>query len=98
MRILSIVALAAFACARNIRIVGAEAQAAKYACDPATLKCQPAGVIDPEMSNPPRLTMIALPPECGGLVHEILILDAGSSKPEVLVTCAPPSQPIEDMR
>jgi hypothetical protein len=65
-------------------------------CDGAG-QCQPATTDVPSERNPSGMTIINLPRECAGKIHQILILDAGSSEPRVDVTCAPAEEPIGTM-
>jgi hypothetical protein len=60
---------------------------ARYLC--TAERCTPATTIDPARSNRLHTYSVALPRECAGRVHEVLVLDAHSKHPEIEVACAP---------
>lgn len=84
-------------CARNLRLVVADTSPGpRYSCR-APSDCRPADVDDPALANPPGTVQVALPRECGGRLHEVLVRHAQGSNPEVIVTCAPLEEPIGDI-
>jgi hypothetical protein len=94
---LVLLALSLGACAHHVRLTSPDTDpGARYICDGAG-QCRPATTDVPSERNPSGMTIITLPRECGGKVHQILILDAGSSEPEVDVTCAPPEESVGTM-
>jgi hypothetical protein len=60
-----------------------------YTCNAAN-SCYPASVKPPEEGAHDTAVPLALPRECHGQIHEILIRNADSSSPEIDVTCAQP--------
>jgi hypothetical protein len=60
-----------------------------YTCTSANT-CYPASVNTPEEGTHDDAIPLALPRECNGQFHEILIRNADSSSPEIDVTCAKP--------
>jgi hypothetical protein len=86
---LAVLALSLGACAHHLRLTSPDTDpGARYTCDGAGA-CRPATTDVPSERNPSGMTIVILPRECAGKIHEILILDAGSSEPKVDVTCAP---------
>lgn len=67
----------------------------KYTCD--AKGCTAATTDDPTAANAAGTAQITLPEECGGAFHEIVILNAHSKSPQVLVTCAPKEDPVGEM-
>jgi hypothetical protein len=89
--------VAAEGCARHVRLTTpATDPGARYVCR-GEGECQPADVDVPSERNPSGTTAITLPRQCAGKIHQILVIDAGSSEPKVDVTCAPAEEPIETM-
>lgn len=79
-------------CSRNIvlRATDEPGSASSYDCGKMT--CAPASESDPADYDRPRTTFRALPSQCGqNGIEKILILNASSSDPKVIVTCAAPS-------
>ncbi|MEY4508922.1 MAG: hypothetical protein RLZZ450_1044 [Pseudomonadota bacterium] len=75
-------------CTRNVRLVMPDTSpGARYLCTETS--CTAAQVIDPSRDNRRHTYFVALPKQCGGRVHEILVLSAESKRPEIEVTCAP---------
>ena len=68
----------------------------RYVCQ-GEGECQPATTDVPADLNPSGTAFVTLPRECAGRIHQIVIFEAGSSKPKVDVTCAPPEDPIGTM-
>jgi hypothetical protein len=98
-RILTIVLMSTLAggCAHHVRLqVPGTSPAARYTCT-QTGGCKPLAVDDPAATNPSGTSFVNLPAECHGRFNDITIIDADSSEPHVLVTCAPPEEPIGDM-
>ena len=60
-----------------------------YTCTSSNT-CYPASVKAPEEGAHDDALPLALPRECHGQIHEILIRNADSSTPEIDVTCARP--------
>jgi hypothetical protein len=58
-----------------------------YTCTAANT-CYPASVNAPEEGTHDDAIPLALPRECNGQFHEIVIRNADSSSPEIDVTCA----------
>jgi hypothetical protein len=75
----------------------------RYTCKSMD-SCTPATVDVPARLNQSGTTFVALPRQCAGRIHKIVILNADSSTPEIDVTCAPieapaePAGPIEEMQ
>ena len=79
-------------CSRNIvlRATDEPGSASSYTC--VQMTCTTANEINPADYNRPRTTFRALPNQCGkNGIERILILNAGSKDPRVIVTCAAPS-------
>lgn len=90
-------ALSLGGCAHHLRLTSPDTDpGARYVCDGAG-ECRPATSDVPSERNPSGMTIVTLPRQCAGKVHQILILDAGSSEPKVDVTCAPAEEPIGTM-
>jgi hypothetical protein len=89
--------LVAEGCARHVRLTTPDTDpGARYVCRGEGV-CQPADVDVPSERNPSGTTFITLPRQCAGKIHQILVIDAGSSEPKVDVTCAPAEEPIDTM-
>jgi hypothetical protein len=70
----------------------------RYTCQPGEgAPCQPATTDVPEDLNRSGTVFVILPRECKGKIHQIVVLDAGSSHPKVDATCAPQEEPVEEM-
>ncbi len=79
-------------CSRNIVLSATDepGSASSYTC--VQMTCTTANEINPADYNRPRTTFRALPNQCGkNGIERILILNAGSKDPRVIVTCAAPS-------
>lgn len=88
------------ACAgHHVRLVSPDTTAGpRYTCEPgAAGVCQPAAADVPAELNPSGTLFVILPRQCKGKIHQIVVIDAGSSKPRVEATCAPEEAPLEDM-
>ena len=84
-------------CARHVRLTSPDTDpGARYVCD-GPGECQPATTDVPSERNPAGMTIVTLPRQCAGKIHQILILDAASSEPKVDVTCAPAEEPVGTM-
>jgi hypothetical protein len=88
---------------RNLRLVNPDtAPGPRYACW-ASVGCARAAD-DTDVSSeldPSETAVVDLPRECAGRIEQIVVLDSGSSKPKVYVTCAqnsPPGRPIEEIK
>jgi hypothetical protein len=97
-----LIVLATFlgACAgRQVRLVSPDTTAgARYTCAPGEGGvCQPATVDVPEELNASGTLFVILPRECQGRIHQIVVIDAGSSTPKVDATCAPKEEPLGEM-
>ena len=94
--LLGLVAAGSLACTHHLRLTSPDTDpGARYVCSGG--ECRPRGSDVPADDNPSGITAITLPRECAGKVHQILIIDAGSSEPEVRVTCAPAEEPVGTM-
>lgn len=94
---LGVVAAASVACTHHVRLSSPDTDPGpRYVCREGG-ECRPADTDVPSDDNPSNTTAITLPRECAGKVHQILIIDAGSSEPEVRVTCAPAEEPAGTM-
>ncbi len=85
-------------CSRNIvlRATDEPGSAGSYTC--SEKNCTTTDKIDPATYNQSRTTFRALPAQCGKHgIEKILILNAGSQDPKVIITCAAPSQSIGTM-
>jgi hypothetical protein len=94
---LSVLAALLGACGgRQVRLVSPDTTAgARYTCAPGEGGvCQPATVDVPEELNPSGTIFVILPRECQGRIHQIVVIDAGSSTPKVDATCAPQEEPL----
>lgn len=69
---------------------------ARYVCPPGAGACQAAREDVPSDRNPSGMTFFALPRQCAGHIHKIVILEADTSNPTVDVTCAPVEEPVGD--
>jgi hypothetical protein len=79
---------------RHVRMISpATSPGARYTCAPAG-ECKPATVDVPSRLNPSGTKFVVLPRQCAGRIHQIVILNAQSSTPEVDVTCAPLEEPV----
>lgn len=99
MRVLFFVLLS-FACSGSqVRLVAPDTTAgSRYSCLPGEGQiCQPATTDVPEELNQSGTVFVILPRQCKGKIHQIVITDAGSSKPKVDATCAPEEEPLEEM-
>jgi hypothetical protein len=97
---LCLIAAASSACGGSqVRLVSPDTTAgSRYSCQPGEGQvCQPATTDVPEDLNHSGTVFVILPRECKGRVHQIVVLDAGSSHPKVDATCAPPEEPVEEM-
>ena len=93
--VLAALALALSACSRHVRLqVPQTSHAAQYSC--TSEGCTQLAEDNPSHGNQARTAQLVLPKECAGRFHEIVILNAHSSDPEVLVKCAPTEKPIEE--
>jgi hypothetical protein len=81
--------LALFGCgSQQLRLTAPDtAVGIGYTCTAANT-CYPASVSTPEEGTHDDAIPLALPRECNGQFHEILIRNADSSSPEIDVTCA----------
>jgi hypothetical protein len=99
-RVLLLLALALGACGGSqVRLVAPDtAPGPRYTCQPGEgMVCQPATTDVPQDLNQSGTVFVILPRECKGKIHQIVVLDAGSSSPKVDATCAPQEEPIEEM-
>jgi hypothetical protein len=97
---LIVLALLLDACGgQHLRLVSPDSTAGpRYTCEPGEGRvCQPAAVDVPEELNPSGTLFVILPRQCQGRIHQIVVLDAGSSSPRVEATCAPQEDPLEEM-
>jgi hypothetical protein len=79
---------------RHVRLVNrATTPGARYTCGAAG-ECKPATVNVPSELNQSGTTFVVLPRQCSGRIHQIVVLEAQSGKPEIDVTCAPLEEPI----
>jgi hypothetical protein len=67
----------------------------RYTCQTLD-QCTPATEENPARLNQSGTTFVALPRQCAGRIHKIVILNADSSQPEVDVTCAPVEEPVTE--
>lgn len=67
----------------------ATSPSSRYSCPPRAAPCVPATTDVPGERNPSGMAFFALPRQCSGRIHKIVILKADTSTPEVDVTCAP---------
>jgi hypothetical protein len=91
---------AASACGGHpMRLVSPDTTAGpRYTCEPGAGRiCQPATSDVPEELNRSGTVFVILPRECKGRVHQLVIIDAGSSEPKVDATCAPEEAPLDEM-
>lgn len=80
-------------CSRQIvlQVTEASGVGSSYECEEKS--CEPASTSDPAAYSQSRTTFVALPRQCGtNGIGRILILNAGSKDPQVIVTCAAPSK------
>jgi hypothetical protein len=95
--VLGVVTAGSLACTHHVRLTSPDTDpGARYVCNQSGV-CRPADSDVPSDDNPSGTASITLPRECGGKVHQILIVDAGSDNPEVRVTCAPAEDPTGTM-
>ena len=81
--------LASAGCAHNLQLVVPDTTpGASYSC-PGRVACEPASVDDPAAAAQSGTSFVVLARQCNGRIHRILVSDAGSSSPQVTVTCAP---------
>jgi hypothetical protein len=83
----------------QVRLVAPDTTAGpRYTCVSGEGKeCQPATTDVPSELNESGTVFVILPRECKGKIHQIVVLDAGSSSPKVDATCAPSEEPVEEM-
>jgi hypothetical protein len=82
---------------QRVRLVAPDTTAgARYTCR-ADTTCVPATSDVPEDDNAQGTVFVTLPRECKGRFQQILVIDAGSAKPSVSATCAPPEEPLGEM-
>lgn len=78
------------ACAHHVKLVTPDTSpASAYECG-VEVQCQPASILDDARLNQSGTAFVALPKECRGRFQQIVILDADSSHPTVVATCAAP--------
>ncbi|MEM7605185.1 MAG: hypothetical protein AAF411_07495 [Myxococcota bacterium] len=85
-------------CSRHVRLVmpGTDGVAGtRYTCEEIggrdeRIHCTALVDVDPARTNAPGTTLIVLPEECGGMIHEVYIEDADSRSPRAIVQCAAP--------
>lgn len=78
------------ACSHHVKLVTPDTSpASAYECGVET-QCQPASILDDARLNQHGTAFVALPKECRGHFQQIVILDADSSHPTVVATCAVP--------
>lgn len=78
------------ACSHHVKLVTPDSSpASAYECGVET-QCQPASILDDARLNQHGTAFVALPKECRGHFQQIVILDADSSHPTVVATCAVP--------
>jgi hypothetical protein len=96
---LVVMAVASACGGHSLRLVSPDTTAGpRYTCEPgAERSCQPATSDVPEELNPSGTLFVILPRECKGRIHQLVIIDAGSSDPKVDATCAPEEAPLEEM-
>jgi hypothetical protein len=97
--VLGLVAAASLACSHHLRLTSPDTDpGSRYECSGSgSGECRPRSSDVPSDDNPSGTTAITLPRECAGKIHQILIIDAGSSEPAVRVTCAPAEEPLRTM-
>jgi hypothetical protein len=91
--------LAACSGGSQVRLVAPDTTAGpRYTCVVGEGKvCEPAATDVPEELNQSGTVFVILPRECKGKIHQIVVLDAGSSTPKIDATCAPSEEPVEEM-
>lgn len=83
--------LSAVACANHVRLaVPATTGSSLYICDKGA--CRPSEVDDPKLFNQSGTVFVKLPEQCQARFHEIVVIDADSSNPQVFARCAPPEE------
>jgi hypothetical protein len=99
MRAFFFVLLATACSGSHVRLVAPDTTAGpRYSCAPGEGQiCQPATTDVPEELNRSGTVFVILPRQCKGKIHQIVIIDAGSSKPKVDATCAPQEEPLDEM-
>jgi hypothetical protein len=107
LRFVAAVACLALLCScggRHVRLVNPDATpGSRYTCW-GNVGCSTATTDVSSELDPSETTVVNLPHECAGRIQQIVVLDAGSSKPEVHVTCAsreragqrPPDRPFAE--
>lgn len=86
-------------CAHHVRLVVPQTTGSNaYVCRPGEKECASATTDDPRMWNEAGTKSVVLPTNCDGRINEILVRNADSSTPEVLVKCAPLENKIEGMK
>jgi hypothetical protein len=100
-----VAASASAGCARHVRLeMPNTTPGSRYTCKVSKVsrQCTPATVDNPALLNQSGTAFVILPRQCAGRIHRIVVLDAGSSNPEVDVTCAPAEDggdgPIDEMK
>ena len=84
---------------RHVRLVAPDTTAgSRYTCLAGEgMICQPATTDVPSDLNESGTSFVILPRECKGRFYQIMVFDAGSSKPKVEATCAPQEEPVDEM-
>lgn len=95
--VLGIGLLLATGCANHVKLAFPGASpGAQYVCRAET-DCTPATDLVASDLNRSGTVFVTMPSQCGGHFREIVVLDADSSSPTVVVTCAPVEEPMDEM-
>jgi hypothetical protein len=73
-------------------VCGLEGAATTYRCE--KLHCD---LVESDAGDGPSTWPIELPAECGGRIHELIVLDARTDHPKVYVECDASSGPLGEM-
>lgn len=97
--VLVCVALASTACQRHVRLEFPDSSPGEeYVCrvtESQQERCEPRTVLDAARDNRQGTVFVILPRACQGKFHQIVIHDAGSTRPTVAVKCSPLENVIE---
>ena len=95
--ILALALISLSACSHHLRMQSPDTAAgSRYTCSPGA-QCTPATEDVPAELNKRGTQFVALPKQCQGHIHQIVIQDADSDNPKIDVTCAPIEEPIQPM-
>jgi hypothetical protein len=79
-------------CARNVLLLQPVDSGSTTTWVCSGTSCQQDTTTNPAQFNQSNTTRVAFPPDCHQLIHAVLIQDAQSSEPKIVIVCAAPEQ------